>query len=136
METIKYDSDPLQNSNKLNAELLVELKSHKKSKTCDQCDFKCMTNPELRRHTQIKHEGLRFNCDQCDSVHQYEQGLSNHKRSIHEGVRYSCPECDSKFSRPRTLRNHIRSLHEGKLYNCDQCDYKAAPEGPCQKGCS
>ena len=87
MESVKLEIasdgfDPLENSDRLKKELLKELgnvKSYKERQPCDQCDFKCITNQELSRHKQVKHEGIRYNCDQCDSVHQYEQGLRNHK---------------------------------------------------------
>ena len=33
---------------------------------CNQCDYKSLTNGNVKKHIKSKHEGIRYACYMCD----------------------------------------------------------------------
>ena len=48
----------------------------------------------LKRHVEIKHEGVRYPCFACEYVATRASNLKVYEESKHEGVRYPCSQCE------------------------------------------
>ena len=96
---------------------------HVKKFHCDQCDKSYGRSSDLKKHKEIKHEGLRFLCSQCDRFFSRQWLLKKHVQFVHEGLDLSeaCDQCDKKFATKSNLRNHKTAVHGGIVYACDEC---------------
>ena len=45
--------------------------------------------------------------------------MKKHNEIKHEGVRYPCVKCEYSATQPIHLEQHIESKHEGVRYPCD-----------------
>ncbi|KAL4220515.1 hypothetical protein ACF0H5_020914 [Mactra antiquata] len=91
------------------------------------CDFKCLTNIEMKSHVQQKHmlnELFTCNAPKCSQVFKTRDELTEHKKEAHASefiVQYQCTECRNCFSSKTLLAEH-QYLHTlEKLKKCDLC---------------
>ena len=75
------------------------------------CEYIADDTTALRRHTQTKHEGLRFPCDLCDFFATRKSTLKTHIKSIHEGVKYPCEICAYAATQKSALKRHMNTVH-------------------------
>ena len=92
---------------------------------CDACDYKCISQRKMKRHTIYKHRGSLFVCDKCEKQFTTKQHLLEHIKVKHEGVRISCHQCDYKTTTKTYLNVHIKVKHEGERFECEYCDFQA-----------
>ena len=64
-------------------------------------------------------------CDQCEKSYSSIEQLRRHTRIVHENIKYTCDKCSRSFGRKVHLKIHYESIHEGRRFDCDLCDYKA-----------
>jgi uncharacterized Zn-finger protein len=90
---------------------------------CKQCDFRCDTMRDLRRHAGMLHQHDRpFGCEQCGARFTQACDLYRHTRAVHLGERlYACKECDKQFTQAGNLSRHTKTVHLGERYACKQC---------------
>ena len=69
---------------------------------------------------------MKYFCNQCDYSSSYIKNVKRHTEIAHEGIGYPCELCDFSATRPSQLRTHKRSKHEEFRYSCDQCAYSAS----------
>ncbi|XP_060568477.1 zinc finger protein 37-like [Ruditapes philippinarum] len=91
------------------------------------CNFKCVTQHEMRQHIQTKHAiGETFTCNapRCTLMFSSREKLTEHKKEAHASefiVQYQCMECKNCFSSKTLLAEH-QYLHTlEKLRKCDLC---------------
>ena len=93
--------------------------------TCEKCFFTTSYSWQLKRHEEVKHEGIRYGCEQCSYKATRRDHLKNHVLSQHDKIlSYECDNCKQKFCDNRSLKNHILTKHEKKTYKCNLCDYQ------------
>ena len=58
---------------------------------CDQCEYKCKLNIQLKTHMKKKHEGKQkltsWQCQNCDYTSNYIMDMWRHREVMHEGTR-------------------------------------------------
>ena len=95
------------------------------SKVCHICSFKAVTNQNLRRHIEAKHEKIRnFTCpfEGCDIKFYEKPAMRNHFKNKHSTeTPFKCERCEEAFPVKWKLRNHIERVHEFKKHGCDFC---------------
>ena len=121
---------------------------------CDQCDYAGTKPSNLKRHKEIKHEGIRYpsqiydssktpkirrsivgkidgedsyRCEYCDYKGS-RAAVYKHSKSKHEGVRYPCDQCNYAANQLAHLKKHKENIHEGIRYPCTQCTYLATTQ--------
>jgi hypothetical protein len=50
---------------------------------CDVCTFSCLSKPGMRKHKNVKHNGLTVNCKECDFSSHSKRTVANHESSVH-----------------------------------------------------
>ena len=101
------------------------MNDEKKVFRCQKCDYYTPQSRHLKRHVEIKHEGVKYPCDQCNYQASLPKLLHDHVRNKHEGIKFPCLQCDYLATRSDNLQMHIKSKHDGIKYPCQQCNYKA-----------
>ena len=104
--------------------------------SCDQCGHQSTTPGNLRRHIQIKHEGVKFQCDQCLFQANRKDRLKEHVNNTHSASLksllsaatecYSCKYCDKKLSTKAGIQQHVQKAHNESKFPCDQCSHQAS----------
>ena len=79
---------------------------------CDLCDYFCASKQTLKRHKEVKHEGIRYPCDQCEYSTTRMSDLKKHKEAKHEGIRYPCDQCKYAAKEMSKLKRHKEAMHE------------------------
>ena len=74
---------------------------------CDQCNNGYSRLDCLRRHRQVRHEGVRYSCNQCDFQTKSQDRLKKHRKAKHEGASYNCNQCDLQTTHQNNVRSHI-----------------------------
>jgi KRAB domain-containing zinc finger protein len=95
---------------------------------CDQCDLKCSSASELRKHKKGKHGelgGSRVTCDDCGTSLYDKCTLAKHKAGGNcfggkrkYTKRTHCSFCALTFSSPEECSGHRRTHKNGKLWKC------------------
>ena len=73
----------------------------------------------LKVHTNLKHEGKKFECDQCKMEFKAKSSLARHMLFIHEGKvksKFRCTLCDMQFAHKETLRKHTETVRTFKIF--------------------
>ena len=94
---------------------------------CIICDYETALKPNLKRHIESVHEGIKpFKCNICDFETSRKSTLKQHVESVHKGIKqFKCSICDYKTALKPNLRRHIESVHQGiKPFKCNICDYE------------
>ena len=80
---------------------------------CPECNKKFSSFPNMSRHFESKHKGIKFKCNLCSRQFTTQDALAIHTKSIHFGVKFPCNQCDYQATQKFTLTTHIRKHHEG-----------------------
>ena len=79
---------------------------------CDKCDTKCASAGQLKKHTQMRHEGVRETCTICGNI---VANINSHTRNVHTNrYKFKCNICDKGFPDKRGVERHRISIHSGK----------------------
>jgi len=78
---------------------------------CSKCDFQTGTKSNLKRHDEMKHQGIKYACDGCNYKASSKDNLKRHSMSRHEGIVFDCHACEFKTSIKGSLRRHKISMH-------------------------
>uniref|UniRef100_A0A182K5V3 Protein krueppel n=1 Tax=Anopheles christyi TaxID=43041 RepID=A0A182K5V3_9DIPT len=102
--------------------MFCHYRMHYKSFQCDQCNSKYSSVSALRRHVEIRHEGVRrFECSHCGKRFAYRQKLHEHE-NVHLGVRnLKCNYCTRTFSSRSNLTVHRRTHASTLAANSNRC---------------
>jgi len=85
--------------------------------SCDQCEVKCTSKVNLRRHVVIHSDEKRFACPECGMKFKQKNALDRHKL-VHTGVKpYGCRQCDFRCQQSYDLTKHYRKVHETEVKN-------------------
>ena len=99
--------------------------------SCDQCEYKADTKPNLKMHVETQHqplEAVRYSCEQCDYKAFTKPNLKTHEETDHHqkkaekkvakksSKRKNCDLCGKKFNKEETYMNHMKKDH-GQLQN-------------------
>ena len=66
------------------------------------------------KQSSIVYDGMQFACNRCDYKSLTNGNVKKHIKSKHEGVRYACYMCDQQYSEKSNLRKHIETKHGSK----------------------
>lgn len=94
---------------------------------CDQCDYRTARSVELRRHIQVKHEGMRFICEVCGVETTTQSHLNFHVKQRHTPeliVNVPCDICGKVFKFAKNLTGHMRKVHSKRSF-CQHCGYQS-----------
>ena len=64
----------------------IPKKPKKRKCQCYECDFITTTSSYLKRHKEVKHEGIRYPCDQCDYAATQPWSLKSHMERKHKKI--------------------------------------------------
>jgi len=78
---------------------------------CSKCDFQTGSKSNLRRHDEMKHQGIKYACDGCDYKASSKDNLKRHSMSKHEGIQFDCDQCEFKTSIKGSLKRHKFAMH-------------------------
>ena len=84
-------------------------KKHETEVLCKTCGFKTFSSALLGRHQRV-HGG--FICNQCSFQSTNRDYLKRHKEIKHDGLRFQCDRCTSSYTEKRKLGKHMKSVHE------------------------
>jgi len=93
---------------------------------CNECDYCCNSNSDLKRHKKHKHSNEKpFKCDECDYCCKSNSNLKRHKKQKHLNEKpFKCDECDYCCKRNSSLKLHKKQKHSNeKPFKCNDCDY-------------
>eukprot|EP00092_Neocalanus_flemingeri_P041377 GFUD01045053.1.p1 GENE.GFUD01045053.1~~GFUD01045053.1.p1 ORF type:complete len:266 (+),score=42.95 GFUD01045053.1:32-829(+) len=79
--------------------------------SCTQCDYKSNSRTTMKRHDEMKHQGIRYPCDECDFKASTKDNLKRHNLAKHEGATFSCDECEFKANQKGNIRRHKLRVH-------------------------
>jgi len=79
--------------------------------SCAKCDYQLNSKSSLKRHDEMKHQGIRYPCDKCDFKASTKDNLKRHILGKHEGATFSCNDCEFKATQKGNLRRHKISVH-------------------------
>ncbi len=120
--------------------LSLHIKMHKDQKsgqifTCDECEFKTVSQKYLRKHKRLHHRSLdtpqTYFCDQCNYTSHLQKNLTRHIWEKHKADNrqreYRCTweGCNKTFSRAEHLKTHVCRHTGEKPFKCKYCDYAA-----------
>jgi len=84
---------------------------------CKQCDLKCTSKVNLRRHVVIHSDEKRFACPECGIRFKQKEALNRHKL-VHSGEKpYGCGHCDFRCQQSYDLTKHYRKVHNMEVKN-------------------
>jgi len=90
---------------------------------CNTCGYKATCNSELKKHTDMVHEGKKHICPICGVGFHSPTYLKTHITSVHEGKKpYKCELCDTCCSQKSGLRLHMKKVHNAEKIQCPKCD--------------
>ena len=96
---------------------------------CDQCDYECRLNIQLRKHCMLKH-CQQFKCDKCDykcvNKTDIEEDMRKHMEIQHPVISsncFPCNECDLQTQHIDELVEHKKTVHGVLRYACDLCEH-------------
>ena len=92
---------------------------------CKECDYKTITNVQLKSHIVQKHsKAYRFICYECGKGFTERFFLKFHM-SRHTGEKsYKCKICENSFRLKETLKKHENIHLNIKPYECSMCPMK------------
>ena len=61
----------------------AKYQGEQKKYPCDQCEYSAGKLDHLKRHKEIKHEGIKYPCDQCSYAATTSGHLKTHKQRKH-----------------------------------------------------
>eukprot|EP00092_Neocalanus_flemingeri_P039318 GFUD01042807.1.p1 GENE.GFUD01042807.1~~GFUD01042807.1.p1 ORF type:complete len:288 (+),score=62.85 GFUD01042807.1:44-907(+) len=82
---------------------------------CNKCDFQSGSKNNLKRHDEMKHQGIKYPCDGCEYKASSKDNLKRHSQNKHEGVTFDCNECDFNSSTKGSIRRHKINLHSAQI---------------------
>ena len=78
---------------------------------CSKCEFQTGTKSNLKRHDEMKHQGIKYACDSCNYKASSKDNLKRHSMSKHEEAVFDCHACEFKTSIKGSLRRHKLAMH-------------------------
>ena len=93
------------------------------SYACDECEFTCKTENQLKTHTEQKHDGLVYLCQNCNATYKSKAALNVHLDSKHTGLIFKCEKCSKTYSTRNNLSSHVKTVHADKIV-CEKCNTK------------
>lgn len=95
---------------------------------CTYCDKKFAYSYNIQKHIDAVHLKLKtYKCDTCTYSTSDKSLLKRHTQERHLGIRYNCEYCEYKATQKAYLKLHVSSVHlKSKPYKCDKCDYTCA----------
>ena len=95
----------------------------KKTFSCTQCEFSCITVSYLKKHMLIHSGEKPFRCYQCNYCCAQTGDLRSHMLT-HTGEKpFACKQCSYSSRRSRDLKSHMFSHTGEKPFVCKQCNY-------------
>ena len=73
----------------------------------------------------FKEKAGQYQCNKCEKHYSNYPNLQRHYQSAHEGIRYPCNKCNQTFTEKAKLRRHIENVHDGVKFPCHLCDHIA-----------
>ena len=95
---------------------------------CDQCNYECRLNIQLRTHCKLKH-CQQFHCDKCDYKCGDKTNMDKHTVSCHPQNKNKWESCDFEADNKAALIVHKQSTHNPSTniqYQCDECELKTS----------
>ena len=82
----------------------------------------------MKRHIEIKHEGVVHSCHLCGAKLTRKCNLDKHMQEKHSSQTFMCSFCSYTASCKRNITRHSRRVHDEKKFKCNLCDFKAGFE--------
>ena len=100
---------------------------NREKETCDNCEFSCETEEELKYHRDATHHRLTnvpivrqtidqphadkavFTCDKCDYITDTDDSLQYHTQAVHS---YQCDKCNFTAKNKGWITRHIKTAHQ------------------------
>ena len=89
---------------------------------CDQCDMVYTTKSNLKKHKEIRHEGLIY-YGNMKQENPEDGGGEVGEENKEDEKKFPCDFCDFTASKSSVLKKHKKYCHQGHKYHCDQCDF-------------
>ncbi|ELT97898.1 hypothetical protein CAPTEDRAFT_71961, partial [Capitella teleta] len=93
---------------------------------CDECNYKCSSSSNLRRH-KLTHSSVKmFKCSQCAKSFRQKAHLDRHIRSLHAtGAQVFCEECNFGPASKKVISQHMKLHRDGTemKFFCEQCSF-------------
>ena len=77
----------------------------------NEIDSECATTSQNLDFLKDKNKVSRYPCTECNYVATRAYTLKRHKEIKHEGIRYPCPECDYAATQAGDLKKHRKRKH-------------------------
>ena len=95
---------------------------------CDHCDYESKSKPNVLKHDETVHQGIRINCISCDRKFTQNSDLDKHMAKEH-GITinniFKCDVCEYQSKTKSGLVLHRGNQHDGIVYHCDECSFSA-----------
>ena len=75
-------------------QIQAENGQHSKMFQCEFCGKSYLFKPNLKKHINNKHKGIKYKCEHCDKTFKDKQELNLHRDNTHEGKKYKCSKCE------------------------------------------
>ena len=72
---------------------------------CSKCQYKSISEYNLKRHTRHSHSDQRFSCDRCEYSAKDAYSVKLHKK-VHEGILNNCDQCTYSSPSTQSLKCH------------------------------
>ena len=104
----------------------IEVSEKQKRFDCDKCGKSFCNLPNLQRHDDGVHLGVKFNCDRCEQTFSQKSNLKNHIDSVHERYRYQCKVCSFNHTKKSKIIEHLEEEHQ-KTGAVQEIDFERIP---------
>ena len=110
----------------ISKEDMVEIK-------CDECEYKCHLNIQLRKHMATHVMALDIKCEICPFTTKEETEMKTHIQTLHEIVEvkpeeqnvFKCDQCEYKCKLKIQYNQHMKLKHKERgRYTCKHCEFK------------
>ena len=92
---------------------------------CDFCDFKHVSETNLKKHLASVHNLKPYKCSNCDFDSKTLNGIFDHHKNDHPDVRYQCEKCKFSYTNVAALRRHVKDSHGMiRYFVCTFCEKK------------
>ena len=114
---LKEDQNLTQNVVKLREKVMNSPGQLGNTFQCNECDYQCKFESNIRHHKMIHHSDTFFFCSQCKYKAKEKSVLNIHTQAQveHKGFRFSCKYCDWSGRNTRYLLHHMKKVHKIKL---------------------